>query len=188
MKSLIYQNNLVQHQNDGSKIREIVKIENYSFVWQFYKSCKSKLLDVNNWNLIHNFNSKSQFILCDNFGYPIYRTAQTGDFIKVISTNNKYNWLEIEAIHCSCEFNGSEENLFIVLKETEDPQFKQDAYSKRHQGRCSITLRRMANTVSADFELLPETSQKSYSKQSSASWLNNYQWNMLLRNFITFTN
>lgn len=189
MKSLIYQNNLMHPQNESCKLRELVKIENYAFVWQCYNSCKYRLLDVNNWNLIHNFNAKPQFILCDSFGYEVYRMVQTGDFIKVLSNNNKYNWLEVEAIHCNSEFNGSKENLVITLKETENPKYKSDVYSKKSHQRCNIAIRRMVNTISADFELMSETTQPdSFSNPVSKSWLKNFQWNMLLRNFITLTN
>ncbi|WP_026903414.1 hypothetical protein [Pedobacter glucosidilyticus] len=176
----------LQHAKHHEKeFRAFIRMDNASQIWQFYRDCRQRLLNVNHWGKHHLQNLNSQFILHDRFGYEVQRTAQVGDYIKIL--NNCFSqknifWLEIESIAFNHEFDSSEESVIMSLKTTDDPKYQTDRYFKPDVENCMISIKRVLNTILAHIKVIePVATTNFYASSKDIKWLCNFRWNDVLK-------
>ncbi|KHJ37492.1 hypothetical protein PBAC_23360 [Pedobacter glucosidilyticus] len=167
------------------EFREFIRMDNTSQIWQLYRNCRQRLLMVNDWGKHYLQHLNAQFILHDSFGYEVQRTAQVGDYIKIL--NNCFSqknifWLEIESIAFNHEFDSSEESVIMNLKTADDPKYQTDSYSKLGVERCMISIRRVLNTILAHIKVNEQTTTPNFhSSKKDIKWLYNFKWDYVLK-------
>ena len=176
-------NTAIHHEKE---FKEFIRMDDTSKIWQLYRSCRQRLLSVNDWGKHYLQNFNAQFMLHDSFGYEVQRAAQVGDYIKIL--NNSFSqqksilWLEIESIAFNHEFDSSEESVIMNLKTADDPKYQADRYSKLGVEKCIISIKRILNTILANIKIdEPSTAPNFYSANKQFQWLGNFRWDYVLK-------
>lgn len=91
---------------------------------QLFDKIKVKLLDVNNWHRITGTPS-AEFAVMDEYGLPLDRPAQKGDYIRIdipgpgLPSAEGYDWVQVEAIRE--DYQDMKHRLSITLRPSQDP-------------------------------------------------------------------
>ncbi len=90
----------------GSDTEHSITFSSTEEAQQFFEVVKQRLLNVNNWHLLSG-QASAVFILTDEKGKEVSRTAQLGDCIKIdipgpgSLTGKGFDWVQIEAVEDS---------------------------------------------------------------------------------------
>jgi len=121
----------------------------------FFEVACGRLVNVNEW---HSYagTGTAEFILCDEKGNEVQRTAQKGDYFKIdipgpgSGTGNGYDWVQIEAIEKVQ--SPEEESLLIRVRPASNPQNERrdTAHFFTEEATSNFVIRRQGLKVKAE--------------------------------------
>ncbi len=170
------------------RFNDVTRISDSKEANEFFKESKLKLIQPSSWAKPINFDSCYKITCFDRYGFETDRPILLGDRLK-LNFNCERNgrnilWLKIVELTVTKELDGYEEEIMLVLQETEDTYLIYPNSASISSGECAITLRRLINTISLDMKIKPALTNPLF-KQYEHSLMLQFDWKRLMKNILS---